>query len=379
MAVPVIESITNSSSTGTSMVVDMPASPTVGNLLVMIFGYFTTFSAGGLTAWTQQQYRSSASNYGAAIYTRVVDGTESATYTATGFVSTETRNCSVLEVSGHDGVDASALGFSTSSSSSWTSPSVTTTVADDLVIREAFTGQTSKTGSFAWAGTETVVTEFYSAAQSSGGFWGRLQLVTFPAPSAAAQGTVTITPPAANEWCAATIAIKASVLATVTADDTMTFTDTATVAAGLPAQDAFAFTDTAKVIVKATDTVGFTDTAFASSIVVASDTFSFADTATAGPAMFATIPAADTFSFTDTAHITATVHADDTITFTDAAQVAGIPPPDGRLYPVAFEDRFLPVDVEDRFIQVLAEDRTLRVDYEDRYETVPVPVEDNSV
>lgn len=137
---------------GTSMVVNMPATPTVGNLLVMILGFWTTAPTGGLTDWTLQDVTADAGSMRIGVYTRVVSGSEASTYTPTGYASDDPRCALVVQISGHNGFGA--VASAQDSESPWTVGSITTTADGDLVISAVYSQAQTAGRTISWsAGT----------------------------------------------------------------------------------------------------------------------------------------------------------------------------------------------------------------------------------
>src|SRR6478672_1798544 len=132
MTATVVNVTTSSSNTGTSLTVNMPTTPTVGNLLVMVLGFWTTAPSTGLTGWTLRELVSDTASMRIAVYDRVVDGSETSTYTVGGYVSGDSRTARVIQLSGHNGYDTDASQRLTTSP--WPAQSITTTVDDCLVI-----------------------------------------------------------------------------------------------------------------------------------------------------------------------------------------------------------------------------------------------------
>lgn len=191
-ASPVGSPVNSSSVTGTSITVDVPADPGVGNLLVMILGFWGGWTPAGLTDWVQKAITSDTASMRLACYTRVVDGTEPSSYSVSGFAASgDPRQASVIELSGHDNYDAGATTRITDADTSWDIPSVDTTVDDDLVFRAVFSQCLANTVTWSWSGSTSAVTDFYSAI--GGSYYGHLAARSQVQASAGATGALTLT------------------------------------------------------------------------------------------------------------------------------------------------------------------------------------------
>lgn len=217
MTATLVNTTNSTSIAGTTLVVNLPATPVVGNLLVMAIGCWGGATFAGLTGWTQRTAVSGTSMQ-CAIYTRVVDGTEPASYTITGFTaSADPRMASVLQISGHGGHDVSVSLFNTATGTSpWaTIPNVTTTVADTLLIRGIYSQSQINTIVWTWSGTTTPVADFYTAA--SGGWLGHQSVIrqTLPAAGSSPAATVSRSTAASssNNHAMFTVAIKPGTVA----------------------------------------------------------------------------------------------------------------------------------------------------------------------
>lgn len=177
-----------SDSSGTTHACPMPAGVVAGDVLIMIAhawgGGTPTLTTP--TGWTSRGFH----NPGADVfgcYTRVADGSEGASVTVTASVSTMS-NIGILAYSGATGVDAVTDFGSTQSTATPTIPSVTTTVANGMVVGVAgFQGATSATPAAGW--TERLD---HNASSGSGGLiyaMERAQPTAGVSPTAVVTGT----------------------------------------------------------------------------------------------------------------------------------------------------------------------------------------------
>ena len=159
-SVPVVASYTenNTTTAETSFVLTKPAGVTTGDLLMLIVGLDDSNtqvdSIDTPSGWTQQSQLGDGSNdIRQAIFTRVATGSEGATETVTMTGTADFWAGFYLRITGAD-VASIIIGSAdyTTSAATITSPTVTTTDADSLVIAVA-SGDGSDTGPFTVSGT----------------------------------------------------------------------------------------------------------------------------------------------------------------------------------------------------------------------------------
>lgn len=119
----------------TSLVVPMPAGVAIGDALILVHhqsksgGTTTNVPAG----WTDRG-RHTSTNDTFSLFTRVADGTEGANVTVTS-AATALHNAGILAYSGAGGIDAvTDFGAAQSANTTPTIPSVTATVANDIIV-----------------------------------------------------------------------------------------------------------------------------------------------------------------------------------------------------------------------------------------------------
>lgn len=184
----VIDVTKSSVDTGTTLTVTMPTVRTVGNALKMFVGFW----GGGTpacTGWTLDSVTAGTSAR-MAVFSRSVDGSETSTYSVTGFTDSDTRSAAVVQISGQADLGlTSTPAVLVESSSVWTAPSVTTTVDNSLVLSFFYTQSDTGTPAFAW-GTGTQVSNFASTTGSWKSYESGISRVQA---TAGATGTTTIT------------------------------------------------------------------------------------------------------------------------------------------------------------------------------------------
>src|SRR6185369_9658309 len=135
---------TTTGGASTTLVVNLPASPTVGNTLVMILGFFSTAPTNP-TGWLPEHVTlNSTTSMRLAAYSRIVDGSEGSTITVSGYVTDDSRTAMVVQATGAVSVDAVNSQWM---ATPFSCPDITTTMANDLVLVSAFS-QTQGTSQF---------------------------------------------------------------------------------------------------------------------------------------------------------------------------------------------------------------------------------------
>ena len=201
--------VDSTSTTGTSLTVNLPAAPTNGNLLLMILGFWNV-APGTPAGWNQRALTEDWGSMRIGLYARIVDGSEGSSVNVSGYFADDSRTATVLEIAGHGGYDVAVS--EAGDSFPITVPSVTTTVDDCLVIGTGFSQITSG-GTAAWGAwaSGTSVTTFTTGVAS--GYFSMQAVAQDTKPTAGATGTVVASTTGtgwANSWAAATIAIKPS-------------------------------------------------------------------------------------------------------------------------------------------------------------------------
>ena len=178
---------TTTGGAGSSLAVNLPASPIAGNLLLMLLGFWST-APGDPSGWALSHVTANTASMRLAVYTRTVTGSEGATVAVNGYVADDPRTAIVLQASGAGGVDVvdSALA-----ATPFNCPAIVTTMANDLVLVSAFT-ETQGTSTFDDfpAGT-TTLTKLKTAVV--GGYAGMHSLGSRAQAVAGSTGTTTVT------------------------------------------------------------------------------------------------------------------------------------------------------------------------------------------
>lgn len=143
---PIIESFASATASGTptSLTITKPTGTVSGNLLVAIFEWYVgnlgSLPSGWTTIDTHNEGVTSWGDGGLATAYKIAGGSEPANYTFTvgtnGFSLASGAQGTMMRISGHDAVtpiNAHTIG-AIDSSSPFTTPSVTTTVVDTLVL-----------------------------------------------------------------------------------------------------------------------------------------------------------------------------------------------------------------------------------------------------
>lgn len=205
MSVPVVaSSSSNTLGSGTSLAITKPSGLASGDLLVAFVVANGTPTLGTPAGWTAigSQVTDGFSACRAHRWWKKADSTDAA---ATDFTFTRSTSGSmaggILRITGFDDVSASPVNVtatgSATSGTSQTSPAVTTTVADCLILRAM--GTDSNTTTITTAG----VTDVWNVAQTN----ARHALGTEPQASAGSTGTETWTFNTGNQMVATTVAI----------------------------------------------------------------------------------------------------------------------------------------------------------------------------
>ena len=204
-----VVNVTNSSSAaGQSLTVNMPSSPTVGNLLVLFLGWWDGITLAGLTGWTQQAF-SGGLQERMAVFTRVVDGSEPSSYTLTGFsMVADPRTATIVQVSGHNGFNAGAALQDNTTLTVWPVVNAASTVADALILRACAGQNMTTTVTWTWSGTTTPLADFHSAVGS--GWYGHQSVVSQVLAAAGTTAAATVTRSVSSDshyFATATVAI----------------------------------------------------------------------------------------------------------------------------------------------------------------------------
>jgi len=225
-AVPAVEtfSVAVTSADATSIIVNKPTGTIEGDLLVAIM----STDGGALTLGAPDGWTAITNNIGTTHTSRswykIAGASEPTSYTFTVSAS-ESIVCGILRISGHDSsnpIDVS--GTATGTSNAPTSPDVTTTVADTLVLRYFGADDDDMTQDSGYPSAHTGV--YVRGSLESWGETSSGVAYTTQA-SAGATGTAAFSITAAEEWSAVTIAIAPSGSA-VSAALTGTLADNAT-------------------------------------------------------------------------------------------------------------------------------------------------------
>lgn len=179
MAAPTIvgSSVNSTSVTGTTLTANIPASPTVGNTLVMIVGWYGAWTGAGTSAWVQRLFNTdTTTDMRMAVYTRPIVGGESAASLSGFGASADPRMACVVEVSGTKGYDVGIAVRTTDATTSWVQTVQNANSAEPLFLRACFTQTLGEnTTTWTWSGSTTPVSDFWTAL--GGDYYGHMAVI----------------------------------------------------------------------------------------------------------------------------------------------------------------------------------------------------------
>ncbi len=204
---------------GTTLAVNLPASPAIGNLLVMFIGRTNgvNLTATGWTDYSNVVVEDTVTSLG-SVFVREVTGTEGSSITVTGFTGNRPKLAIVLEVTNHEGVDVSAgvRGWAPvgTPQAQQALPSVVTTANNALVLNSAYGFNWDNADSWGVYTGATQTALIATTDTNSGADWtiGHLTVGQTIQVVAGSTGLITVASPSDWEgsWTAITLAIKSA-------------------------------------------------------------------------------------------------------------------------------------------------------------------------